>query len=259
MWQHRHLIAQLVKRDVIGRYRGSFLGLVWSFLHPLFMLMVYMFVFGVVFQIKWGIDPGTGEKEFAVILFSGIILHALLAECLVRSPAIIVTNTQFVKKIVFPLEVLPVMIVSTAVFHFIIGFILLSLFNTVAHQTFHLTSLLFPLVVFPLVLLSLGLSWLLAATGVFVRDIGHVTGILATMLLFLCPIFYPLERVPEDLQWLLYFNPLTLVVEQLRAIVIFGHWPDWGALSIYYAVALTLVTAGYRWFSRTRAGFADVL
>lgn len=253
------MITQLVKRDVVGRYRGSFLGLVWSFLHPLFMLMVYLFVFGIVFQIKWGIDTDTGEKEFAVILFSGIILHALLAECLVRSPGIIVTNTQFVKKIVFPLEVLPVMIVSTAVFHFVIGFILLSVFNLLAHEVLYLTSLLFPVVVLPLVLLALGISWLLAATGVFVRDIGHVTGILATMLLFLCPIFYPLERVPEEVRWLLFLNPLTLVVDQLRAIVIFGNWPDWGALLIYYIVAFSVFWLGYRWFDRTRAGFADVL
>lgn len=260
MWNHRHLITQLVRRDVIGRYRGSLLGLVWSFLHPLFMLLVYLFVFGVVFQIKWGISMGgSGEKEFAVILFSGLILHALFAECLVRSPGIISTNVQFVKKVVFPLELLPVMIVCTAVFHFLIGLLLLSIFNVFAHHVFHLTTLLFPIVVFPLVLLGLGVAWMLASTGVFVRDIGHVTGILATMLLFLCPIFYPIERVPEELQWLLYFNPLTLIVEQLRAIVIFGRYPNWGALSAYYLVALVVVGLGYKWFTRTRTGFADVL
>lgn len=259
MWQQRHLVAELVKRDVIGRYRGSFLGLIWSFLHPLFMLLVYVFVFGVVFEIKWGVKLDTGEKQFAVILFSGLILHALLAECLVRAPGIIVANTQFVKKVVFPLETLPVMLVCTAVFHFLIGFLLLSVFNTVAHQVFYFKSLLFPVIVLPLVLLTLGLSWMLASIGVFVRDIGHITGILATMLLFMCPIFYPLDRVPETFQWVLYLNPLTLIVEQFRIIVIYGKWPDWGALMIYYVVALTVLRAGYRWFQRTRSGFADVL
>lgn len=259
IWSHRHLITQLVKRDVIGRYRGSFLGLVWSFLHPLFMLLVYLFVFGIVFKIKWGVSLGSDKKEFAVILFSGLILHALFSECLVRSPGIISTNTQFVKKVVFPLEILPVMIVCTAVFHFLIGLLLLSIFNILAHHTFYLTTFLFPIVVFPLVLLGLGVSWIMASTGVFVRDIGHVTGILATMLLFLCPIFYPIDRVPEELQLLLYFNPLTLIVEQLRAIVIFGQYPDWGALAIYYLIAFVVLISGYRWFSRTRTGFADVL
>lgn len=259
MWRHGHLITQLVKRDVVGRYRGSFLGLVWSFLHPLFMLLVYLFVFGVVFRIKWGIDPQSGEKEFAVILFSGLILHALFAECLVRSPGIITTNAQFVKKVVFPLEVFPIMIVSTAVFHFAIGFLLLMIFNGFAHQTFYFTTVLVPIVVLPLVLLGLGVSWLMSSVGVFVRDVGQITGVLATMLLFLCPIFYPIETVPEGVRWLLYFNPLTFIVEQFRGVVIFGTYPDWGLLAIYYSGAIGLAWLGYRWFARTRSGFADVL
>jgi len=259
MWQHRHLATQLVKRDVVGRYRGSILGLVWSFLHPLFMLLVYLFVFGVVFQIKWGIDPQTGDKSFGVILFSGLILHALLAECLVRSPGIIATNTQFVKKVVFPLEVFPLMIVSTAVFHFVIGFLLLFIFNTLAHGEVHGTMLLMPVVVVPIVFLALGISWFLASIGVFIRDVGQMTGILATVLLFLCPIFYPLDAVPEQLRWLLYFNPLTLIVEQFRSIVIFGRMPDWTGLLVYYAIALSVMRLGYLWFLRTRRAFADVL
>lgn len=259
MWRHRHLATQLVKRDVVGRYRGSILGLVWSFLHPLFMLLVYLFVFGVVFQIKWGLDPQTGDKQFGVILFSGLILHALLAECLVRSPGIIVTNTQFVKKVVFPLEVFPVMIVSTAFFHFCIGFVLLFIFNTLAHHTVHGTLLLAPVVVMPIVFLALGISWILSSIGVFVRDVGQMTGILATVLLFLCPIFYPLDAVPEHLRWLLYFNPLTLIVEQFRGVVIFGRMPEWGPLLAYYVVSLAVMTAGYSWFLRTRRAFADVL
>lgn len=243
----------------MGRYRGSILGLIWSFLHPLFMLLVYLFVFGVVFQIKWGIDPQSGEKEFGVILFSGLILHALLSECLVRSPGIIVTNPQFVKKVVFPLEVFPVMIVCTAFFHFCIGFVLLLVFNTLAHDTFHATMLLVPVVVLPIVFLALGMAWFLSSIGVFVRDIGQITGILATVLLFLCPIFYPLDAVPGHLQWLLYFNPLTLVVEQFRSVVIFGRMPDWTNLLVYYLVALVIMRFGYFWFRRTRRAFADVI
>lgn len=259
MWQHRYLASQLIKRDVVGRYRGSLLGLVWSFLHPLFMLLVYMFVFGVVFQIRWGIEAQSGDKEFGVILFSGLITHALFAECLTRSPGIIAANIQFVKKVVFPLEVLPVMIVSTAFFHFCIGFLLLFIFNTVAHLTVHTAVLLVPVVILPLAMLSLGMSWLLASVGVFVRDIGQITGVLATVMLFLCPILYPLDAVPDRLQWLLYFNPLTLIVVQFRGLVIFGQEPDWPALAVYYVVALFVLRLGYVWFMRTRKGFADVL
>lgn len=259
LWRNRHLTVQLVKRDVAGRYRGSMLGLVWSFLHPLFMLLVYLFVFGVVFQIKWGLDPQTGDKSFGVILFSGLILHALLAECLVRSPGIIVSNTQFVKKVVFPVETFPMMIVATALFHFSIGLLLLLIFNTFAHGTLHATLLLAPLVLAPLLFLALGLSWFLSSFGVFVRDVGQITGILATVLLFLCPIFYPLDAVPEQVRWLLYFNPLTLIVEQFRAIVIFGRLPDWPGLVVYYVVSLAVMRAGYLWFCKTRRAFADVL
>ena len=259
MWRHRYLITQMVKRDVVGRYRGSLLGLVWSFLHPLFMLLVYLFVFGVVFRIKWGVAPQSGGKEFGVILFSGLILHALFAECLVRAPGIIAGNVQFVKKVVFPLEVFPVMIVCTAFFHFSIGFLLLFIFNTFSDFTVHATVLLAPVVLLPIVLLAMGVSWFLASVGVFVRDVGQMTGILATVLLFLCPIFYPLDAVPEQLRWLLYFNPLTLIVEQFRNIVIFGKSPQGGALAVYYVFALVVVRAGYLWFLRTRKAFADVL
>jgi len=259
MWRNRHLAAQLAKRDVIGRYRGSFLGLIWSFLQPLFMLLVYMFVFGIVFELKWGVDPQYGEKEFGVILFSGLILHRLLSECLVRSPAIIVTNSQFVKKVVFPLEVFPVMIVSTAVFHFLIGFLLLMIFNVLAHWAFPLTFFLVPVVLAPIIVLTLGVSLFLAATGVFVRDIGQITGVLATVLLFMCPIFYPLDKVPEELRWLLFFNPLTLIVESFRDVVIFGRQPPWIGLGVYYVIAAAVFVGGYRWFFRTRPAFADVV
>ncbi|HSH42407.1 MAG TPA: ABC transporter permease [Arenicellales bacterium] len=258
-WGNRHLVGQLAKRDVMGRYRGSLLGLFWSFLHPLFMLLVYVFVFGVVFELKWGVTPDAGEKAFSVILFSGLILHRLLSECLVRAPGIIVSNAQFVKKVVFPLEVFPIVVVATSLFHFIVGFLLLLVFNSVAHSAVYPTVLLAPVVILPIVLLGLGLSWFLAATGVFIRDIGQLTGILTTVLLFLCPIFYPLDRVPEEVQWLLYFNPLTLIVESFRDIVIFGRLPSWEGLAIYYLVALLVLVGGYLWFQRTQPAFADVV
>ena len=258
-WKHRHLIAQLIRREVLERYRGSVFGLVWSFMHPLFMLLVYMFVFGVVFKIRWSGEGATADITFAVVLFSGLIVHALLAECLVRSPGAVLTNTHFVKKVVFPLEILPVVTVGSALFHLLVGLVILLLFNGIAHATLHWTVLLTPVILAPLVLLALGCAWLLASLGVFIRDVTQVVGILATVLLFLCPIFYPLSAVPESLQDWMYLNPLTLIVQQLRGAVIFGEPPAWWPLLIYYLAALAVMSFGYWWFKRTRRAFADVL
>ena len=249
---------KLVQREVLDRYRGSVLGLVWSFMHPLFMLLVYMFVFGMVFRIRWGVE-GADDIKFGVVLFSGLIVHALFAECLVRSPGVILSNPQFVKKVVFPLEILPVVTVGVALFHMLIGLLILLLFNLVAHGTLYWTVLLVPLVILPLVVMGLGVSWFLSSLGVFLRDVSHVVGILATVLLFLCPIFYPMSAVPERLQSWMYLNPLTLVVEEMRNLVIFGRLPDWSALLVYYLVAFSVMIAGYWWFNRTRRAFADVI
>ena len=256
--RHRSLLLKLVQREVLDRYRGSMLGLVWSFMHPLFMLLVYMFVFGIVFRIRWGVE-GADDIKFGVVLFSGLIVHALFAECLVRSPGVILSNPQFVKKVVFPLEILPVVTVGVALFHMAIGLLILLLFNLVAHGTLFWTILLVPLIILPLVMMGLGVSWFLSSLGVFLRDVSHVVGILATVLLFLCPIFYPISAVPEGLQAWMYLNPLTLVVEEMRDLVIFGRLPDWSALLVYYVVALSVMIAGFWWFNRTRRAFADVI
>lgn len=258
IWRHRELIIQLIKREVLERYRGSLFGLLWSFLHPLFMLLVYMFVFGVVFKIRWGVEHGD-QVQFGVVLFAGLIVHALFAECLVRAPNLVLSNAHFVKKVVFPLEILAVVLLGSALFHLLVGFLILLLFNGVAHAQMPWTIVFVPFILAPLVLLSLGLSWFLASLGVFLRDISQIVGILATVLLFLCPIFYPLSAVPEPLQAWMYLNPLTLIVEEMRNAVIFAKVPDWGALAGYYLIALVSMMAGHWWFNRTRRAFADVI
>lgn len=258
IWRHRELITQLIKREVLERYRGSLFGLLWSFLHPLFMLLVYMFVFGVVFRVRWGVEHDD-QVQFGVVLFAGLIVHALFAECLVRAPNLILSNPHFVKKVVFPLEILAVVLLGSALFHMLVGFLILLLFNGVAHAQLPWTVIFVPLILAPLVLLSLGLSWFLASLGVFLRDISQIVGILATVLLFLCPIFYPLSAVPEALQTWMYLNPLTLIVEEMRNAVIFARTPDWQALAGYYLVAVVCMVLGHRWFNRTRRAFADVL
>lgn len=259
MWQHRDLIKQLAKREVMGRYRGSILGMFWSFLYPLLMLTVYFFVFGFVLKVKWGVEIETGEVQYGVVLFAGLILHMFFSECLVRSPHVINANTQFVKKVVFPVEILSVVVVCTSLFHFVIGFLILLVFNIVVHNVFYWTVLYIPLILLPLIILSLGLSWLLSSIGVFVRDIAQVVGILSTVLLFLSGILFPIDLIPEPFRLLLYLNPLTLIVEELRAVVIYGQSPGWGALGIYYLISLIVVLVGYRWFQQIRPVFADVL
>lgn len=256
--KHGNLILQLTKREVLERYRGSFLGLLWSFMHPLLMLVVYFFVFGIVFNRKWGIEQ-EGDLQFAIILFTGLIVREFFAECLVRGPRLIVSNKQFVTKIVFPLEILPIVSVCVALFHAAAGLTLLILAILLTQFALPVTAVLLPVVLFPIVVLAQGVSWFLASLGVFLRDIKQVVGILATALLFLSPIFYPVSAVPEQLQTYLYLNPLTLIIEEMRNIMIFGVWPDWTSLLLYLLLAYAFMMFGLWWFFRTRNAFADVL
>lgn len=256
--KHKDLILQLTKREVLTRYRGSFLGLFWSFMHPILMLLVYFFVFGIVFNRKWGIEQ-EGNLQFAIILFTGLIVRELFAECLVRGPRLITSNKHFVTKIVFPLEILPMVSVCVALFHTAVGLVILTLAILFTQFALPFTVVLLPVVLFPIIVLALGVSWFLASLGVFLRDISQVVGILATALLFLSPIFYPVSAVPEHLQAYLYINPLTLIIEELRNIMVFGNLPDWKSLIIYLLLAYAFMMFSIWWFSRTRNAFADVL
>lgn len=260
LWLHRQLIAQMVKREVIGRYRGSVLGLAWSLFTPIFMLAVYTFVFAVVFKARWGV---VGEEEsrtlFAVVLFVGLIAHGLLAEVLNRAPSLILSNSNYVKKVVFPLEILPVVAMGTALFHAAVSTVVLLLAFFAFNGFLHWTVLLTPLVLLPLVVVVLGLAWGLASLGVFLRDVGQTIGIITTVMLFLAPVMYPITAVPENLRPIIMANPLTFIIEQARAVLIWGQQPDWLGLAIYMAVAVVVAWGGYAWFQKTRKGFADVI
>lgn len=248
----------MTRREIVGRYRGALMGLLWSLFNPVLMLVVYTFCFGVVFKLRW---PGAGEGhlEFALILFVGMILHGFLAECLNSAPALIVGNANFVKKVVFPLEILPLVTVGSALFHATVSIgVLLAFFLAVNHYL-HWTVLWLPLLLAPFVLLAAGIAWFLAATGVYLRDIGQSTGILTSLLLFLSPIFYPLSALPEHLRPLFYLNPLSFVVEQARAVVIHGRAPEAAGLALYALAGLAVAAGGYLWFQKLRRGFADVL
>jgi lipopolysaccharide transport system permease protein len=257
-WLNRPLIYQMIRREVVGRYRGSVLGIVWSFFTPFFMLLVYTFVFSVIFKARWG-GVGESKVEFAVVLFAGMIVHSLFAEVLNRAPTLIQNNTNYVKRVVFPLEILSIVSLGSALFHTAISLIVLLLVITWFNGAIHLTALLIPLVWFPLILAALGFGWFLASLGVFLRDVGQVIGILTTVLMFLAPIFYPLDAIPEEYQVWILANPLTFIIIQSREVLVWGRPPDWYGLSLYMLFSLAVLWAGFWWFQKTRRGFADVL
>ncbi|MDH3998331.1 MAG: ABC transporter permease [Desulfuromonadales bacterium] len=258
LWFHRRLIFNLTRREVVGRYRGSVLGLLWSFFNPIFMLAVYTFVFSVVLNAKWGTGGGS-KAEFALILFAGLLVFNLFAECVSRAPGLILSNPSYVKKVVFPLEILPWVILGSALFHLAVSVSVWLLFSLWVYGLPPLTALLFPLMLLPLILLVMGLSWFLAALGVYLRDVAQIVGIVVTALMFLTPIFYPVSIVPEDFRRLIYLNPLTFIVDQVRSLLIFGGGLDLSGYALLCAGSLLVCWLGFAWFQLTRKGFADVV
>jgi lipopolysaccharide transport system permease protein len=258
LWHNRNLIRVLVVREVAGRYRGSVLGILWSFFNPVFMLAVYTFVFSVVFKARWG-TAGESRAEFALILFTGLLIFNLFAECINRAPSLILGNANYVKKVVFPLEILPWVTFGAALFHTLVSLGVWLLFSLAVLGAPPATMLLFPLILAPLALLVMGLSWFLASLGVFLRDVAQIVGVMTTVLMFLTPIFYPVSAIPEPYRSLLYLSPLTFIVEQGRNVLIFGSGLAWGRLGLLTGLALVVAWLGFAWFQKTRKGFADVL
>ena len=259
LWRNRQLIAQMTRREVMGRYNGSVMGLAWSFFNPVFMLVVYTFVFSVIFKSRWGVGGEESKTQFAVVLFVGMIVHGLFAEVLNRAPGLILSNVNYVKKVVFPLEILPVIAMGATLFHSLISLSVLLIAFVMFNGYLHWTAMFTPLVLLPLVILTLGLAWMLASLGVFLRDVGQTIGIITTVLMFLSPVFYPMTAVPERFRPFIMANPLTFIIEQAREVLIWGRLPNWTGLGGYTLVAAAIAWAGYAWFQKTRKGFADVL
>ncbi|MET1079705.1 MAG: ABC transporter permease [Pseudomonas sp.] len=257
-WRNRSLIRTLATREVLGRYRGSGLGLLWSFLNPVLMLAVYTFVFGVIFNARWTLESDS-KAEFALVLFAGLIVFNLFGECLNRAPGLILANVNYVKKVVFPLEVLPWVALVAALFHCLASFVVWLLFYVCFLGMPSPSALLLPLVLVPLVLLTLGLSWGLASLGVYLRDISQIIGSLVTMLMFVSGIFYSVSSVPDKYQAAMRLNPLVSIIEQARDVLIWGRMPDFTQLSIFLGVSLCIAWLGFAWFQKSRRGFADVL
>jgi lipopolysaccharide transport system permease protein len=256
--RHFALTVQMARRDVVGRYRGSFIGLLWSFFNPLLMLMIYTFVFGIIFKSRWNAQV-TGHFEFAIILFAGLNINSMFTECANRAPTLIVENTNFVKKVVFPLEVLSWSTLGSALFHLLISTAVLLIISWFAKGFLPWTIVLFPVVVACFLPFVAGTIWLLASLGVFLRDLKQAAGIITTALMFLAPILYPKEFIPAAYREWMYLNPLTVIVEASQDVLVWGRPPSWVHLGLYTLLACLFAWLAFAWFERSRKGFADVL
>jgi lipopolysaccharide transport system permease protein len=258
LWRNKGLIRNLIHREVMGRYKGSMLGIFWSLATPIFMLLIYTFVFSVVFKARWG-GGSDSKTEFALLLFAGLIIFNLFSECISRAPGLILGNVNYVKKVVFPLEVLAWVSMGSALFHFVVSLGVWLVAYLVLFGVPHWHAMLLPLVVLPLVLFVMGLSWALASLGVYLRDVGQIIGITITMLMFLSPIFYPASALPEAYQPIMLYNPLTLPIEMTRDLLYWGKVPQLSWLAIYTIATGIFAVLGFAWFQKTRKGFADVI
>jgi len=256
--EHRFVIGQLAKRAILGRYRGTVLGLLWSLVTPLLLLAVYTFVFGTILQVRWVSQSG-GNAEFAAILFSGMLVHGILAECLTQASTLIVANPQYVKKVVFPLEALPWVTVISAFFQGVISTGILLAYLFFVQGGIPWTAVLFPIPLFVLAFVCIAAGWLISATAVYLKDIAQMMGLLSTVLFFMAPILYPKTALPVEFQNLLYLNPLTYIIEQFRAVVLWGELPNWNGLALYGIASVAIAWMSLAWFQKTRKGFADVL
>jgi len=255
---HSELLIALIKRQVIGRYKGSVFGLFWSFVNPVFMLAIYTFVFSYIFKGKWDVAMDQ-QGAFAMILFAGLLIFNFFSECLTASSTLILSNANYVKKVVFPLEILPCVNLGNAFFHFCVSLFAWLIGALLVFHSISVYAFLIPVILFPFIVLVLGLSMLVSALGVYFRDISQLIGLLVTAMMFVAPIFYPMSSVPEDYQIVILLNPLTMPVIEIRNILIFGRLPDWQLVSIYFVVSIVVFSICFVFFQKMRRGFSDVM
>lgn len=258
MRENGGLIGSLSAREIAERYKESFMGFAWAVIQPLFIIVIYVFVFTFVFKSRW--PDGSGSKsEFALVLFAGLLVFNMFAEMLNRSPQLILEKRNYVKRVVFPLEIMPCVCAATAGFNLVVSTGIWLIFYMIADGVPHLTILLFPVILIPFICFMLGISWLLASLGVYLRDIAQVTAIVTTGAMFLTPIFYSPASFPPKLRALLNLNPLTIVVRQVRDVLIWGRMPNVFVYCACLFISLLVMWGGFAFFQQTRKGFADVI
>ncbi|ANR99376.1 ABC transporter permease [Aeromonas hydrophila] len=255
--ENKGLVFALIKRDLLSKYKGSILGVLWSFITPLCMLLVYTFMFSVVFNARWGSNGN--KSEFALVLFSGLMIFNFFSEVINRAPGLILTNQSYVKKVVFPLETLPFVICGAALVNLIISLVVWVLFYMFLFGIPHIEILLFPVILLPLMFMTVGITYILSSLGVFLRDLGQFISVVLTAMMFLSPIFYPVSALPTDYQVWMQLNPLTAIIESSRAVLINGELPDWRLYIMYFVVSFNVMWLGFAWFQYTKKGFSDVL
>ena len=256
---HRSLLWQFTKRNISVHYRGSMLGLVWSFVHPLMMLCVYTFVFSVVFKARWGTDINGGRGAFAIVMFCGMALYSSFSESISNCCRVVTDNPNLVKKVIFPLEILPLAQTLSTFILGLVWFILLFFGTIFIFGKLSFTMLLLPLILLPLFLFTLGVSYFVASFGVYVRDTSYMVQVILQILFFMTPIFYPIDAVPERFRWPLQLNPLTILIEEARKVFLYGKLPNWVFLGCAFLASVIVLQLGFVWFSKTKKGFADVL
>jgi lipopolysaccharide transport system permease protein len=256
--RHVGLISQLARREVHTRYRQSWLGTAWLVLTPLMMLVLYTSVFRHVFQVRWS-PPSEGNLAFGLRLYAGLAVFNFFAECVSRAPTLVAEQPHLVKKVVFPLEVLPWASVTAGLVHLGIAALVLLGLRWLGMGEIPISALALPLVWLPLVPMCVGLGWALSAVGTFIRDIGQILSMILTGLMFLSPVFFPAEALPSGLRDWMWLNPLAPIMTQTRTVLLEGQWPDWGLLSLSLVASLLVAWAGASLFRRLRPGFSDVV
>lgn len=261
--QDRKILGLFIARDLQARYKNSWAGLLWLVIQPIIMLSIYTLVFQHILGVKWGTQsstsPMTSGVDFALNLYLGLVVFNIFSESLQAAPTVLRAHRHLIKKVLFPTRILPTIPVGMALCDAALGLALWLVVYVCVLGLPPLTAFYLPLVLLPLILFVMGLCWLIASLSVYMRDMTQIVRFVITGLLFLSPIFFPLQSMPMDLQSYLSFNPLAIEIDMLRGIMIEGITPDWGTYLGFLGVSAVIYLAGYYWFELTRDGFVDVL
>lgn len=257
LWRNRHLVAMMVKRDAIGKYKGSLLGALWPLINPVGHLILYTFLFCFILNVKFNNTSGMGN--FALYLMSGLLPWGAFSEAVSRSSTIILENPNLVKRVVFPLPVLPMVAVLSPLITEAMAFGMLTVAIAFVMHTVHPTLIYVPLIAVSQVLLTFGIACLLSSLGVYIRDIKHIMALALSAWMYATPIVYPAEKLPQEFQILLWINPMAGIVIDYRRVLLQGLAPDWSHYAIYTAIAIVVAILGFTFFDKTKKSFADVM
>jgi lipopolysaccharide transport system permease protein len=258
MANHFDLLRQLVVRDILARYKGALLGLSWAAISPLALLGIYSFVFGYIFKARWTAGEDT-NVPYAIVLFVGLILHSLISEVFSRAPSVIAAQSNLVKKVVFPLYLLPLVIVGSGLFQLVISFFIWTISASYFEIFPNWVWLLAPMILLPLAIFACGISWLVASLGVFIKDISQFSGLFATLLLFLSPIFYQIDSLPKFVQGFIYINPLTVPVLEMQSLLFKGSFSNYEAIAMYNLASIVFSLTSLFLFEKIKPSFSEVL